>query len=92
LRGESIGFKKVKGTEERLDIQEAFNIYNLLRERYLSTQTIQLFKNFVHNAGWEIILDGFKKHFEKEIAIFRGIRTKISYHPAQQISAGRVFY
>jgi len=50
LRGESIGFKKVKGTEERLDIQEAFNIYNLLRERYLSTQTIQLFKNFVHDG------------------------------------------
>ncbi|MDR3540679.1 MAG: hypothetical protein P4L69_06870 [Desulfosporosinus sp.] len=62
-------FKKSKDTEDRLDIQEAFNIYNLLRARYVSTQTVQLFKNFVHDIDWEIILDGFKTHFDKQIAI-----------------------
>ena len=56
-------FKKVKGENERIDIQEAFNIYSLLRARYVSTQTVQLFKNFVHDVGWEIILDGFMKNF-----------------------------
>ena len=71
-------FNKVKANGERIDIQEAFNIYNLLRERYLSTQTVQLFKNFVHDAGWEIILDGFMKHFEKEISILEELGQR--YH------------
>ncbi|HWQ42427.1 MAG TPA: DUF3231 family protein [Desulfosporosinus sp.] len=62
-------FKKAKHQHERLDIQEAFNVYNLLRARYVSTQTVQLFKNFAHDLGWEIILDGFIKHFDKQIAI-----------------------
>jgi len=62
-------FKKVKGENERIDIQEAFNIYSLLRARYVSTQTVQLFKNFVHDVGWEIILDGFMKNFDRQIAI-----------------------
>ncbi len=62
-------FKKVKSENEHIDIQEAFNIYNLLRARYVSTQTVQLFKNFVHDVGWEIILDGFMKNFDRQIAI-----------------------
>ncbi|MCB2295968.1 DUF3231 family protein [Clostridium algoriphilum] len=59
--------KKVKKREGSLDIQEAFNIYNLLRTRYVSTQTIQLFKNFVHDVSWDIILDKFQINFEKQI-------------------------
>lgn len=62
-------YKKAKGTKERLDIQEAYNIYNLLRARYVSTQTVQLFKNFVHDVDWEIILDKFRKHFDKQIDV-----------------------
>lgn len=61
--------KKFKSEKERLDIQEAFNIYNLLRARYVSTQTVQLFKNFVHDIDWEIVLDKFMKHFDKQIAV-----------------------
>lgn len=37
-------FKKVKGENERIDVQEAFNIYSQLRARYVSTQTVQLLK------------------------------------------------
>ena len=59
--------KKVKKRDESLDIQEAFNIYNLLRARYVSTQTIQLFKNFAHDVAWDIILDKYQLHFEKQI-------------------------
>ncbi len=59
--------KKITKREDSLDIQEAFNIYSLLRARYVSTQTIQLFKNFVHDVDWEIILEGFQVHFEKQI-------------------------
>ncbi|MBU3180876.1 hypothetical protein [Clostridium psychrophilum] len=59
--------KKVKKREENLDIQEAFNIYSLLRARYVSTQTVQLFKNFVHDVGWDVILSKFQMNFEKQI-------------------------
>lgn len=61
--------RKFKSEKERLDIQEAFNIYNLLRSRYVSTQTVQLFKNFVHDIDWEIVLDKFMKHFDQQIAV-----------------------
>jgi len=69
-------FKKVNDREDRLDIQEAFNIYNLLRARYVSIQTVQLFKNFTHDVDWEIILDGFMKHFDKQIAILEELGQK----------------
>jgi len=59
--------KKVKKRDDILDIQEAFNIYNLLRARYVSNQTIQLFKNFAHDPDWEIILNDFQKTFEGQI-------------------------
>lgn len=59
--------KKVAKRDETLDIQEAFNIYSLLRARYVSTQTVQLFKNFVHDLDWELILDGFQTNFEDQI-------------------------
>ena len=62
-------YQKIKGTKERLDIQEAYNIYNLLRARYVSTQTVQLFTNFVHDVDWEIILERFKKHFNMQIDV-----------------------
>jgi hypothetical protein len=59
--------KKVKNRDEMLDIQEAFNIYSLLRARYVSTQTVQLFKNFVHDVNWETMLNKFQKDFESQI-------------------------
>ncbi len=68
--------KKVKGRQEYLDIQEAFNIYNLLRARYVSLQTVQLFTNFVHDIDWEVVLDGFKKHFTKQIDILEKLGEK----------------
>ena len=69
-------FKKVTGEQERLDIQEAFNIYNLLRARYVSAQTVQIFKNFVHDLDWEIILDKFIEHFDQRITILEKLGEK----------------
>ncbi len=68
--------KKMISENERLDIQEAFNIYNLLRARYVSSQTIQIFKNFVHDIDWKIILNKFLNHFEKQIAILEQLGDK----------------
>ena len=68
--------KKVKNRGDSLDVQEAFNIYSLLRARYVSTQTVQLFKNFVHDVGWEIILDKFEKDFQKQAVILEKLGEK----------------
>jgi len=68
--------KKVVKRGETLDIQEAFNIYSLLRARYVSTQTVQLFKNFVHDVDWEIILNSFQENFENQIKILEDIGKK----------------
>ncbi len=62
-------FKRARGEKEQIDIQEAFNIFNLLRARYLSSQTVKIFKNFVHDREWGIILDRFLKHFEQQITV-----------------------
>ena len=62
-------FKRARGGKEQIDIQEAFNIFNLLRARYVSSQTVQIFKNFVHDRDWVIVLEGFLKHFEKQIVV-----------------------
>ncbi|MBU3111122.1 DUF3231 family protein [Clostridium lacusfryxellense] len=59
--------KKVTKRDDVIDIQEAYNIYGLLRARYVSTQTVQLFKNFVHDVSWEVVLNEFQKNFENQI-------------------------
>ncbi|ATW23531.1 DUF3231 family protein [Candidatus Formimonas warabiya] len=68
--------KKKKGDQEQIDIQEAFNIYNLLKARYVSTQTVQIFKNFIHDQDWTNILDKFMKHFIKQIGILEELGNK----------------
>ncbi len=68
--------KKTKSKKELIDIQEAYNIYNLLRARYVSNQTVQLFMNFVHDTDWEITLEGFMKHFVKQIDILEELGEK----------------
>ncbi len=62
-------FKRARGGKEQIDIQEAFNIFNLLRARYVSSQTVQIFKNFVHDREWGMVLDTFLKHFEHQITV-----------------------
>ncbi len=39
-------FKKLRGLKEEIDIKEAFNIWNMLRSRYHSTDTVRLFPIF----------------------------------------------
>lgn len=71
-------FKKARGEQQRIDIQEAYNIYNLLRARYVSTQTVQIFKNFVHDIDWEILLNNFLKHFNNQITVLEEMGTKFN--------------
>ncbi len=71
-------FKRARGGKEQIDIQEAFNIFNLLRARYVSSQTVKIFKNFVHDREWNVVLDQFLKHFEGQIEVLEKDAKKFS--------------
>lgn len=58
-------FKQSKGLKEEIDIQEAFNIWNALRARYHSVETIQLLKNFIHDKDFTVVLGGFLDQWTK---------------------------
>ncbi|MBS4022991.1 MAG: DUF3231 family protein [Dethiobacter sp.] len=62
-------FKRARGGREQIDIQEAYNIWNLLKARYLSAQTVQLFSNFVHDRDLSIVLNTLLTHFKQQIDI-----------------------
>ena len=60
-------FKRGKTGKEQLDIQEVHNIWGLLRDRYISIETIQMFQNFIHDRDFYILLDTFLGHFKKQV-------------------------
>lgn len=68
-----------KGQKEQLDIQEVFNIWNVLRARYYSMETCKFFMNFVHDREFDIVLNTLLKHYEKQANLLEkeGERFKI---------------
>ena len=57
-------FKQSKGLKEEVDIQEAFNIWNALRTRYHSIETIQLLRNFIHDRDFTVLLESFLSEWD----------------------------
>lgn len=49
-----------KGQLEQLDVQEVFNIWNLIRARYYSTELVKFYTNFVHDREFSIVLSFVK--------------------------------
>ena len=60
-------FKRARGGTEQIDIQEAYNIWNWLRIRYNSLETIQFYQNFVHDRDFSLLLDRFLKDVKKHM-------------------------
>lgn len=58
-----------KGNREKIDIQEVFNIWNVLRARYYSMETVKFFMNFVHDREFELVLNNLLNHYEKQAFI-----------------------
>ncbi|ACB84347.1 DUF3231 family protein [Natranaerobius thermophilus] len=69
-------FKKSLTAEQELSSMEAFNIWNSLRARYLSFETYQLFRNFVHDREFDLLLSQHQKHFQKQIKILESEASK----------------
>jgi len=61
-------FKKSTGGEG-IDIIAAFNLWNSLRARYGSIETIQMYRNFIHDREFDLILNRFLSSFIKESKI-----------------------
>ncbi len=54
-------FKRARGGTEQLDIQEAYNIWDWLRTRYNSLETIQCYRNFVHDRDFSMLMNRLLK-------------------------------
>ena len=52
-------FKQSQGRKEDIDIQEAHNIWNALRARYHSVETVQLLRNFAQDSDFTVFIGGF---------------------------------
>jgi hypothetical protein len=63
-------FKKSRGLKEEIDIKEAFNIWNMLRSRYASVDTVRLFQNITHDHDFDIILGQLLDEWKKYIQIY----------------------
>lgn len=70
-------FKK-SSSEEVIDIIAAFNLWNSLRARYGSIETLQLYRNFIHDRDFDLLLSRFLSTFIKESKILEDEATRRS--------------
>lgn len=68
-------FKK-SASEETIDIIAAFNLWNSLRARYGSIETLQLYRNFIHDRDFDLMLSRFLHTFIKESKILEDEATR----------------
>jgi len=61
-------FKNAPQGTDKIDISEAFNIYNLLSARQSSVLNHQFFLNFVHDRDFMLLLEGHIKTWQGQLA------------------------
>jgi hypothetical protein len=78
---------KVIGPEE-IDIETAFNLWNLLVARYESLESAQMFKNFVHDKDFILILEIYIKNYKDQINVLEQetekFKVKLPTRPAAE--------
>lgn len=82
-------FKKNITVDEELSTIEAYNLWNALKTRYTSLETYKLFRNFVHDRDFDLLLDQHLEHFQEQIDILEDIakklKVKVPSQPPEQI-------
>lgn len=82
-------FKKNITVEDELSSIEAYNIWNTLKTRYISLETYQLFRNFVHDRDFDLLLKQHIEHFQEQINILEDLAEKLKVkaptQPPEQI-------
>lgn len=78
----------ISGPEE-IDIEAAFNIWNLLVARYESLESVQIYANFIHDKDFIVVVELLKKVFEGQINILEHeatkFRLKLPIRPAAEV-------
>jgi hypothetical protein len=78
-------FKQSRGLKQEIDIKEVYNVWNLLRARYLSADTIRLFKDLTHDRDFTIVLgrliDQWDKHIQHYESIVKSYQLKSPNRP-----------
>lgn len=67
-----------KSSEEAIDIIAAFNLWNALRARYGSIETLQLYRNFIHDRDFDLMLSRFLSTFTNESKILEDEAARFS--------------
>lgn len=82
-------FKKSITAEDELSTIEAHSIWNALRSRYIVLETYNLYKNFVHDRDFDLLLTQHLKHFQAQIDtlenIAKKLKIKVPSKPPEQI-------
>jgi len=82
-------FKKAATGSERISAVEAFNIWSMLRDRYISIETYQLFINLVHDRDFVLLLNNHLSSFKKQIKELEKLsdeyKVKVTARPPQSI-------
>ncbi|MCR3923002.1 MAG: DUF3231 family protein [Firmicutes bacterium] len=78
-------FKNSRGLKEEIDMKEAFNIWNMLRSRYHSTDTVRLFQNLTHDRDFDIVLGQLLDEWKKYIKLYedkaKSLKLKVPRRP-----------
>lgn len=77
-------FKKSKTKNKNISSVEAFQIWNLLRVRYISLETYQFYLNFVHDRDFEILFREQMDDFRKQINNLEELAQKYSVKSPNQ--------
>jgi len=83
-------FKKSPQGQEQLSTLGVYNLWNGLRARYISKETYQFHRNFIHDRDFDLLLDQQLEHFENQINIMEKLAKKykiqIPDRPSQSIN------
>ncbi|MCK8827211.1 DUF3231 family protein [Natroniella acetigena] len=63
--------------ENELSTIEAYDLWNTLQSRYASIETYKLYKNFIHDRDFDLLLSQHLKNFQKQVKILENIAKKI---------------
>ncbi len=84
-------FKMPKTKDTVIDTVEAFNLWNTLNAIYVSVETNQLLRSFVHDRDFHVLLGANLEEFDKHIAILekdiKKYKVKAPVRPPRLIQA-----
>lgn len=83
-------FKNLNSEKEQISSNETFHIWNTLRVRYISTETYNLYKNFIHDKDLGMIINDHLEQFNQEIEQLENLtnnyQVKAPDRPAEDIN------